>query len=55
MISYHAETSPENTLRCDGIRRVHFRKDGSPVFGMSFEEDLNEEIGNVKTKVIVRA
>lgn len=55
MISYHAETSPESTLRCDGIRRVHFRKDGSPVFGMSFEEDLNEEIGNVKTKVIVRA
>lgn len=55
MISYHAETSPESTLRCDGIRRVHFRKDGSPVFGMSFEEDLDEEIGNVKTKVIVRA
>lgn len=55
MISYHAETSPDSTLRCDGIRRVHFRKDGSPVFGMSFQEDFDERIGKVKTKVIVKA
>ncbi len=54
MISYHAETSPDSTLRCDGIRRVHFREDGSPVFGMSFEEDVNEEFSNVKMNVIVK-
>lgn len=54
MISYHAETSQDSTLRCDGIRRVHFREDGSPVFGMSFEEDVNEEARGVTTNVIVK-
>ena len=43
MIAYHAETGIHETLRCDGIRRVHFRKDGSPYFGMSAEEDLGRE------------
>lgn len=55
MISYHAETSLDSTLRCDGIRRVHFRRDGSPVFGMSFQEDFNEALAKVKTKVIIKA
>lgn len=54
MISYHAETSLDSTLRCDGIRRVHFRRDGSPVFGMSFQEDFNEALAKVKTKVIIK-
>ena len=40
MISYHAETGMHEHLRCDGIRRVHFRKDGTPYFQMSAEEDL---------------
>ena len=40
MIAYHAETELTGTLRCDGIRRVHFRKDGTPYFGMSAAEDL---------------
>ncbi len=43
MISYHAETDIKDNLRCDGIRRVHFRRDGSPYFGMSREDDLSEE------------
>ena len=40
MIAYHAETGIDEHLRCDGIRRVHFRKDGTPYFQMSAEEDL---------------
>ena len=40
MIAYHAETDIHGHLRCDGIRRVHFRKDGTPYFQMSAEEDL---------------
>lgn len=40
MIAYHAETGIHEHLRCDGIRRVHFRKDGTPYFQMSAEEDL---------------
>ena len=40
MIAYHAETGLKETLRCDGIRRVHFRPDGTPYFGMSASEDL---------------
>lgn len=51
MIAYHGETDLRETLRCDGIRRVHFRKDGTPFFGMSVCEDLIEE--TVTTTVIV--
>ncbi len=39
MIAYHAETAITERLRCDGIRRVHFRSDGTPYFQMSTEED----------------
>ena len=51
MIAYHGETDIRETLRCDGIRRVHFRKDGTPYFGMSVCEDLIEE--TVTTTVVV--
>ena len=51
MIAYHGETSLDGTLRCDGIRRVHFRKDGAPYFGMSARDDLVE--ATVTAKVIV--
>ena len=40
MIAYHAETDIKEHLRCDGIRRVHFREDNTPYFQMSPEEDL---------------
>lgn len=43
MIAYHAETDIKDHLRCDAIRRVHFRKDGTPYFEMSREEDITEE------------
>lgn len=55
MIAYHAEKDKKSTLRCDGIRRVHFRKDGTPEFGMSAEEDFNPEIGMVRMKVEIKA
>ena len=51
MIAYHAETGLKETLRCDGIRRVHFRPDGTPYFGMSASEDLTR--ASVASAVIV--
>ena len=42
MISYHGETSIDEHLRCDGIRRVHFRRDGTPYFQMSADEDVGD-------------
>ena len=53
MIAYHAETDIRGHLRCDGIRRVHFRTDGTPYFQMSAEEDLPESRRKVKTSVTV--
>lgn len=53
MIAYHGETDIKEHLRCDGIRRVHFRNDGSPYFGMASEEDLKEEFRNVQMNVIL--
>ena len=47
MIAYHAETGLKETLRCDGIRRVHFRADGSPYFGMaSTDEPAQAEVAS---------
>ena len=50
MIAYHAETGLEEQLRCDGIRRVHFRPDGTPYFGMAAPEDLVR--ASVASKVV---
>ena len=44
MIAFHGETDIKSNLRCDGIRRVHFRQDGTPYFQMSAEEDLKEAV-----------
>ena len=44
MISYHAETGLKEMLRCDGIRRVHFRRDGTPYFQMSSRDDIGSEM-----------
>ncbi len=51
MIAYHGEKDPKQTLRCDGIRRVHFKKDGTPEFGMSAQEDFDPALGNVNMKI----
>ncbi|MCI8287227.1 MAG: family 43 glycosylhydrolase [Lachnospiraceae bacterium] len=54
MIAYHGEMSLESTLRCDGIRRVHFDIEGEPVFDLSAERDLNPELWEVSMQVVVR-
>lgn len=54
MIAYHGETGLSENLRCNGIRRVHFRKDGSPEFGMSAKEELDPALCRVEIKVFVR-
>ena len=53
MIAYHAETGIAEHLRCDGIRRVHFRRDGSPYLQMSVEEDLPEAAREIRVRVRV--
>ena len=54
MIVYHGETEIDSTLRCPGIRRVHFDVQGRPVFDLSEERDLNPELADVKLKVRIR-
>ena len=54
MIAYHAETALDQTIRCDGIRRVHFRGNGVPEFGMSAREDLNPLLRSVRTRVVIK-
>lgn len=54
MIAYHGETAIDENLRCDGIRRVHFRRDGSPEFGMSAAEDVDPGLAKVKMKIVVK-
>lgn len=54
MIAYHAETKIDDHLRCDGIRRVHFRNDGRPDFELSAQQDLKEEYRNVEVMISVR-
>ena len=51
MISYHGETDIKSHLRCDGIRRVHFREDGSPYFQMAASEDVPDMDVKLKVKV----
>ncbi len=53
MIAYHAETELSSTLRCDGIRRVHFDVDGEPVFDLSAERDLDPALCEVSAKIEV--
>ena len=52
MIAYHGEIDIKETLRCDGIRRVHFRKDNTPYFGMSSQDDVGIE--TITAKVVVK-
>ena len=54
MIAYHGETDIRDTLRCDGIRRVHFRADGRPDFELSARQDLKEEFRQIQRKITVR-
>lgn len=53
MIAYHGETGIREHLRCDGIRRVHFRADGRPDFELSAQQDLRDEYRKVQVAVRV--
>lgn len=53
MIAFHAETGLREHLRCDGIRRVHFRADGRPDFELSDQQDLPEEYRQAEVEVVI--
>lgn len=50
--SYHARPGIHGE-RSSGIRRVHFDIDGLPVLDLVEDQDVSEEISQVRTKVIV--
>lgn len=54
MIAYHGETAIDQTLRCDGMHRVHFNIEGKPVFDLAPERDLKPELRKVRMKVHVK-
>ena len=53
MIVYHAQGTMRDTPRCTAIHRVHYNKFDIPVFDMSAKRDLNQELVQVTSKVIV--
>ena len=54
MIAYHAQEAMKDTPRCTAIHRVHFNKHGIPVFDMSADRDLNQDLVQVMSKVVVQ-
>lgn len=52
-IAYHAEDALHHTIRCDGIRRVHFDVEGRPRFDLSAEESLDPDLSQVEIQVEV--
>ena len=54
MIMYHGEDEIVGFgTRCSAMHRVHFNKNGVPVFNMSRERDLDPRLCNLTIKVIV--
>jgi GH43 family beta-xylosidase len=53
MIAYHAQKTPAGTPRCVGIRRVHFKLGGAPVFDLSPERDLDPKYTVINTNIWV--
>lgn len=51
--TYHARPGVDGP-RSSGIRRVHFDIDGYPVLDLTEEKDLNPDLKNVSTKLIVK-
>ena len=54
MITYHGESDIDSSLRCPGIRRVHFDINGRPVFNLSEERDLNPELRDVQMQITIK-
>ncbi len=54
MITYHGKPIGRDNHRCTCLHRVHFDKNGDPVFNMPPERDLPEELKDVTVKVTVK-
>ncbi|MFW6287731.1 MAG: family 43 glycosylhydrolase [bacterium] len=54
MITYHAEPTMKDSMRCTAIHRVHFDINNLPRFDMSSERDLKSEFAEVVTRVIIQ-
>ncbi len=54
-ITYHGHKTLGNSDRIDGVRRVHFRPDGSPLLYMTEEQDLPADMEDVAIEVVVPA
>ena len=52
MIACHGETAIDDSLRCPGIRRVHFDLQDRPRFDLSPERDLNPALRDVCITVV---
>lgn len=53
-ITYHGHKTLGNSARIDGVRRVHFKKDGSPLLYMTNEQDLPIGKEDVKITITVK-
>ena len=53
MIAYHAEDALDHSIRCDGIRRVHFDAEGRPRLDLSADQSLNPALNRVTVTVKV--
>ncbi len=54
MITYHAKPIGRDNHRCTCIHRVHFDKNGDPVFNMVPERDLPDHMKDITVKVIMK-
>jgi GH43 family beta-xylosidase len=55
MIMYHGEEKIASfDTRCSAMHRVHFNKNGVPVFNLSKERDLNAKLSDLTIKVVVQ-
>ena len=55
MIMYHGETELVKTgQRCTAMHRVHFDKNGEPVFNLSIDRDSDPALSEVSMQVTVR-
>lgn len=52
-IAYHAEERMDSNLRCDAVRRVHFGRDGEPVFDLDPKQDPAPGLRRVEVTVTI--
>ena len=49
----HAEERMDSNLRCDAVRRVHFGRDGEPVFDLDPKQDPAPGLRRVEVTVTI--